>query len=203
MPAKHLTTTNLRPDRAATFGIRKLSATPENPVISGRRESPTTLPSNEAATNLSSTQETCLCGQIQPCGGGECFFGPGDGSMPGKTSHWCGRRESNPHRPFEPCGFSYRLRLSPPGHLPARFAVWTIPSPSPVRTGLRCCPSSLYTFPAGCAGLGSGLPRIMRVPRIWAVLHRRFPKASTQVHLKSAASAIPPRPRGGLNALLS
>ncbi len=41
--------------------------------------------------------------------------------------------------------------------------------------GLRCCPSSLYTFPA-CAGLGSGLPQlIMRFPRIWAVLHRWFP----------------------------
>jgi hypothetical protein len=28
---------------------------------------------------------------------------------------WCGRRESNPHEPFKPCGFSCRLRLSPPG----------------------------------------------------------------------------------------
>src|SRR5579864_4874658 len=27
---------------------------------------------------------------------------------------WCGRRELNPHGPFKPCGFSYRLRLSPP-----------------------------------------------------------------------------------------
>ena len=40
-----------------------------------------------------------------------------------------------------------------------RFAVWTIPSPSPKHWGLRCCPSSLYTFPAYfSAGLGSGLP---------------------------------------------
>jgi hypothetical protein len=29
-----------------------------------------------------------------------------------------------------------------------RFAVWTIPSPSLVDLRLRCCPSSLYTFPA-------------------------------------------------------
>ncbi len=28
---------------------------------------------------------------------------------------WCGRRDLNPHGPFKPCGFSYRLRLSPPG----------------------------------------------------------------------------------------
>jgi len=27
---------------------------------------------------------------------------------------WCGRRDLNPHGPFKPCGFSYRLRLSPP-----------------------------------------------------------------------------------------
>src|SRR5437879_6404105 len=32
----------------------------------------------------------------------------------GSREIWCGRRESNPHRPFEPCAFSYRLRLSPP-----------------------------------------------------------------------------------------
>ena len=60
---------------------------------------------------------------------------------------WCGRWESNPHEPFRPCGFSCRLRLSPPAR-GARFAVWTIPSPSPGDLGLRCCPSSLYTFPA-------------------------------------------------------
>ena len=35
--------------------------------------------------------------------------------LPSVWRLWCGRRESNPHRPFEPCGFSYRLRLSPPG----------------------------------------------------------------------------------------
>ena len=29
--------------------------------------------------------------------------------------NWCGRRDLNPHGPFKPCGFSYRLRLSPPG----------------------------------------------------------------------------------------
>ena len=57
-----------------------------------------------------------------------------------------------PTRAVKPCGFSCRLRLSPPGQTSScsvRFAVWTIPSPSPRRfRGLRCCPSSLYTFPA-------------------------------------------------------
>src|ERR1700675_4909497 len=31
-----------------------------------------------------------------------------------KPDPWCGRRDLNPHGPFKPCGFSYRLRLSPP-----------------------------------------------------------------------------------------
>ena len=35
-----------------------------------------------------------------------------------------------------------------------------------------------------------------RVPRVWAVLHRRFPGGHSSYRLKSVASAIPPRPRG-------
>ena len=61
--------------------------------------------------------------------------------------------------------------------------------------GLRCRPSSLYTFPACGAGLGSGLP----VPEVSPILSSSASPvslASTQVFLKSAASAIPPRPRG-------
>ena len=47
----------------------------------------------------------------------------------------------------------------------ARFAVWTIPSPSSGNPKIRCCPSSLYTFPADvCPGLArdcrSRFPRI-------------------------------------------
>jgi len=65
---------------------------------------------------------------------------------------WCGRRESNPHEPFKLCGFSYRLRLSPPGcwmRLPHRGLRSGLSlHPLPHHAGLRCCPSSLYTFPA-------------------------------------------------------
>ena len=119
---------------------------------------------------------------------------------------WCGRRESNPHRPFEPCGFSYRPRLSPPGcssHLDIRFAVWTIPSPSPDHLRLRCRPSSLYTFPAN---FWPGLARDCHIIEVSPTLSSSaspVSRASTQVFLKSAASAIPPRPRGGLTAFLS
>jgi len=46
--------------------------------------------------------------------------------------------------------------------------------PPPEDPELRCCPSSLYTFPAGiCPGLARDCH--LRIPRIWAVLHRRFP----------------------------
>ena len=95
---------------------------------------------------------------------------PGAGAsaplVPGaENKGWCGRRESNPHGPCGPTDFRTRLRLSPPSpkrrRHPVRFGVWTIPSPCPALTGGRCCPSSLYTFPAKIrsAGLGSGFPR--------------------------------------------
>ena len=75
---------------------------------------------------------------------------------------------------------------------------------SPEKPRLRCCPSSLYTFPVGLLNvatswstpsrLGSGLPSppspgtSLRFPRIWAVLHRRFPRRALKF-LKSVASA--------------
>ena len=70
---------------------------------------------------------------------------------------WCGRRDLNPHRPCGPTDFRTHLRLSPPLLSSAGFGVWTIPSPCPdFAPGVRCCPSSLYTFPAisGRAWLG-------------------------------------------------
>jgi hypothetical protein len=62
---------------------------------------------------------------------------------------WCGRRESNPHRPFEPCGFSYRPRLSPPG-------CWR-KVPSPV-CGLD------YTFTIPQMFWGIGAARLVSTP---------------------------------------
>ena len=64
----------------------------------------------------------------------------------------------NPHGPRGPTDFHTLLRLSPPPTAFAMgFGVWTIPSPCPdLAPGDRCCPSSLYTFPAvsGRAWLG-------------------------------------------------
>jgi hypothetical protein len=119
-------------------------------------------------------------------------------------SSWCGRRESNPHEPFKLCGFSYRLRLSPPGFVRSfhiRFAVWTIPSPSPGGPGLRRCPSSLYTFPAD---FSPGLARDCHMNEVSPILSSSASPVSRRalkLFLKSAASAIPPRPRSCFTAL--
>ena len=65
----------------------------------------------------------------------------------------------------------------------------------PEGPGLRCCPSSLYTFPAlRFSGLGSGLP--FQVSPNLGSSASPVSHASTQVSLlKSVASAVPPRPR--------
>jgi hypothetical protein len=119
------------------------------------------------------------------------------GDYPSKT--WCGRRDLNPHGPFKPCGFSYRLRLSPPGReafaglTPSLRSGLSLHRP-PENPELRCCPSSLYTFPAD---VSPGLARDchFKVSPTLSSSASPVSQTSTQVFLKSAAYAIPPRPR--------
>ena len=103
-----------------------------------------------------------------------------------------------PTRAVKPCGFSCRLRLSPPG----RGAV--------ERSGQVCGLDYPFTLPRKLRGLGAA--RLVSTPsrleslRAWLGIAisgspefeqfciAGFP-ASTQVFLKSAAYAIPPRPR--------
>ena len=77
----------------------------------------------------------------------------------GLDGFWCGRRESNPHC-HQANGFSYQLRFASPPW----FEVCGLDYPFTLAVCLRCCPSSLYTFPSE-VGLGSGLPyfRFFRV----------------------------------------
>ncbi len=119
---------------------------------------------------------------------------------------WCGRRDLNPHGPFKPCGFSCRPRLSPPrvslfeSFTPGlRSGLSLHPPPQPPE--LRCCPSSLYTFPAA---VSPGLARDCHLQVSPTLSSSASPvsQASTQVFLKSAAYAIPPRPRGGFISAL-
>ena len=86
-----------------------------------------------------------------------------------RSKTWCGRRDLNPHGPFKPCGFSYRRRLSPPRHdaLGELTLVCGLDYPFTIlrkTPELRCCPSSLYTFPAS---VSPGLARDC---------HSRFPR---------------------------
>ncbi len=127
-------------------------------------------------------------------------------SRPERSAEVVVRAEGvEPTRAVKPCGFSCRLRLSPPGCAVLQLRAgpvcgldypFTVPREDP---GLRCCPSSLYTFPAGVfrqAWLGIA---ISGFPEFEQFCITGFP-ASTQVFLKSAASAIPPRPRGRSSA---
>ena len=62
-----------------------------------------------------------------------------------------------PSRTLRSNGFSYPSTAFAAPAISPGFGVWTIPSPCPDLTpGVRCCPSSLYTFPAvsGRAWLG-------------------------------------------------
>ncbi len=104
-----------------------------------------------------------------------------------------------PPRAVKLRGFSYRLRLSP-SLLQSVSKVcgldypFTVPRIAP---GVRCCPSSLYTFPA--EKLRPGLARDCHVkgfPEFGQFYFASFP-ASTQVLLKSAASAVSATPACG------
>jgi len=69
--------------------------------------------------------------------------------------------------------------------------------PPPEAPELRCCPSSLYTFPAG---VSPGLARDchFKVSPNLSSSASPVSQTSTQVFLKSAAYAIPPRPRAAV-----
>jgi hypothetical protein len=69
-----------------------------------------------------------------------------------------------PSQALQPNGFSYPATAfaarSGAFRRESGFGVWTIPSPCPGSApGFRCCPSSLYTFPAGKTFRPVGLAR--------------------------------------------
>ena len=101
--------------------------------------------------------------------------------------------------PSRPCGLRIfvPLPLSPPRQGRVRGLDYTFTIP---HARFRCCPSSLYTFPEALPGLARDCH--FRFPRLRAVLHRRFPDGHSSL-LKSAASAISPRPRGQLSTAQS
>src|ERR1700686_917208 len=64
----------------------------------------------------------------------------------------------------------------------------------PKDPGLRCCPSSLYTFPERRSGLGSGLP--FQVSPNLGSSASPVSQASTQVSLSPLRLPVPPHPHG-------
>jgi hypothetical protein len=66
--------------------------------------------------------------------------------------NWCGRPDSNRHRPCGPTDFRTTSAFAA-----AIWRLWSGLSLHPGFGSCRCCPSSLYTFLSG-ERLGSGLP---------------------------------------------
>ena len=102
-----------------------------------------------------------------------------------------------PSQGLRPNGFSYHPRLSPPCSdrvsvtlrqvrgLDYTFTLAVRPEPF----SRRCCPSSLYTFPSGVLRRGLARDRhLTGFPEFEQFYIAGFP-ASTQVALKSGASA--------------
>src|ERR1700722_20149338 len=103
-----------------------------------------------------------------------------------------------PSRAVKLNGFSYRLRLSPPGRDVSEYArqVCGLDYPFTVSRNIRGLGAArLVSTPSRsvCSGLGSGLP--FQVSPNLGSSASPVSQASTQVFLKSAAYAIPPRPR--------
>jgi hypothetical protein len=88
-----------------------------------------------------------------------------------------------PSRTFKPCGFSYHFGFRRPAR---RVRGLDYPFTIPPRGGLRCCPSSLYTFPQNIrAWLGIA---IQGFPDFEQFCSAGFPGGHS-IFLKSAASA--------------
>jgi hypothetical protein len=107
----------------------------------------------------------------------------------------------NPHGPFKPCGFSYRLRLSPPGRdaLESSRQVCGLDYPFTFLRKIRSLGAArLVSTPSRwcLSGLGSGLP--FKVSPNLSSSASPVSQTSTQVFLKSAAYAVPPRPRAAV-----
>lgn len=110
--------------------------------------------------------------------------------------NWCGRPDLNRHSSFEPRDFHTTSAFAAlPGRVRAfgSFVVWTIPSPSRVRAlgaaRLVSTPSRRSFDRSAWLGIAC-----YRFPRIWAVLHLRFPGGHS-ICSSPLRLPISPRPR--------
>jgi hypothetical protein len=112
------------------------------------------------------------------------------------TESWCGRRDLNPHGPCGPTDFLARYGFRRPCHL--RRGLGSGLSLHRVRIlapGVRCCPSSLYTFPTVSGRAWLGIAMLQGSPNLSSsaspVSRRALKFLSSPMRLP-----IPPRPHG-------
>jgi hypothetical protein len=113
----------------------------------------------------------------------------------GQGCVWCGRRDLNPHSPCGKTDFLTRLRLSPPLHL---RRVWGLDYPFTVPgfgSGVRCCPSSLYTFPAVSGRAWLGIAMLQGSPNLSSSTSP-VSRRALKFHLSPLRLPISPRPHG-------
>ena len=81
-----------------------------------------------------------------------CDFGKRRAEIASTQKLWCGRGDLNPHRPCGPADFHAGCGFRRPDTgavaLASGLRSGLSLHPTPLLLGLRCCPSSLYTFPA-------------------------------------------------------
>ena len=112
----------------------------------------------------------------------------------GKGS-WCGRRDLNPHGPCGPTDFHtfYGFRRRP------TLSQWGLVSGLSlhhVRRGFRCCPSSLYTFPASFSRAWLGIAMLQGSPTLSSSAPPVSRRALKFFRLSPMRLPIPPRPHG-------
>jgi len=101
----------------------------------------------------------------------------------------------NPHSPCGKTDFLARLRLSPP--LAIEPKVWGLDYPftSRILFRLRCCPSSLYTFPSEEPPKGLARDRhVTGFPEFEQFCTAGFPAGTQVFRLSPMRLPIPPRP---------
>ncbi len=122
------------------------------------------------------------------------------------TGSWCGRRDLNPHGPCGPTDFHTRLRLSPPPLDCSK--VWGLDYPFAmprISSGIRRCPSSLYTFPASFSRAWLGIAMLQGSPNLSSSaspVSRRALKFALKSDA-SADSATPARFQGNTKERLT
>src|SRR5713101_8000721 len=114
------------------------------------------------------------------------------------TGSWCGRRDLNPHGPCGPTDFHTLTTAFAAAHR-FRNGVWGLDYPFTVpgfAPGVRCCPSSLYTFPAVSGRAWLGIAMLQGSPTLSSSAPPVSRRALKFFRLSPMRLPIPPHPHG-------